>query len=219
MSPALAIGLLMTLVTALVVGRRALHALAAGPRRPAAPAGQPARPAGAGRGRDRRGARPAQAAEVDGARGRALLRLLGLHHPGPHHPRGLPRDHRPRVCRSRSSTSGRGSPSSRTSSPWPSSLRWSCSPRSGSSRTPTASDALSRFYGSHTGAAWLVLFMIFNVVWTLLFYRGAKINSDHFPYPDDLAFASQFFATIARATRRDDERTPRDDRRPGAPRA
>ena len=24
----------------------------------------------------------------------------------------------------------------------------------------------SRFYGSHTGGAWLILFMIFNVIWT-----------------------------------------------------
>lgn len=32
----------------------------------------------------------------------------------------------------------------------------------------------SRFYGSHTRAAWLVLFMIFNVIWTLFLYRGAQ---------------------------------------------
>ena len=32
----------------------------------------------------------------------------------------------------------------------------------------------SRFFGSHTGAAWLVLFMIFNVIWTLFpLPRGA----------------------------------------------
>jgi len=35
----------------------------------------------------------------------------------------------------------------------------------------------SRFYGSHTGAAWLVLAMIFLVVATLLLYRGAQINT------------------------------------------
>ena len=63
-------------------------------------------------------------------------------------------------------------------------------------QNPNKVGRLSRFYGSHTGAAWLVLFMIFNVVWTLLFYRGAKINSDHFPYPADFAFGSQLFATI-----------------------
>jgi Fe-S oxidoreductase len=48
----------------------------------------------------------------------------------------------------------------------------------------------SRFFGSHTGAAWLVLFMIFNVVWTLLLYRGAQINTGVFPF-DSGAFASE----------------------------
>jgi Fe-S oxidoreductase len=48
----------------------------------------------------------------------------------------------------------------------------------------------SRFYGSHTGAAWLVLAMIFGVVATLLLYRGAQINTGVFPYPHG-AFASQ----------------------------
>jgi Fe-S oxidoreductase len=48
----------------------------------------------------------------------------------------------------------------------------------------------SRFYGSHTGAAWLVLGMIFLVVATLLLYRGAQINTGVFPYPHG-AFASQ----------------------------
>jgi Fe-S oxidoreductase len=48
----------------------------------------------------------------------------------------------------------------------------------------------SRFYGSHTGAAWLVLAMIFLVIVTLLLYRGAQINTGVFPYPHG-AFASQ----------------------------
>jgi Fe-S oxidoreductase len=48
----------------------------------------------------------------------------------------------------------------------------------------------SRFYGSHTGAAWLVLGGIFLVVATLLLYRGAQINTGDFPYPHG-AFASQ----------------------------
>jgi Fe-S oxidoreductase len=48
----------------------------------------------------------------------------------------------------------------------------------------------SRFYGSHTGAAWLVLGMIFGVIVTLLLYRGAQINTGVFPYPHG-AFASQ----------------------------
>ncbi|MDQ2874343.1 MAG: (Fe-S)-binding protein, partial [Actinomycetota bacterium] len=48
----------------------------------------------------------------------------------------------------------------------------------------------SRFSGSHTGAAWLVLLGIFLVVATLLLYRGAQINTGDFPYPHG-AFASQ----------------------------
>ena len=32
----------------------------------------------------------------------------------------------------------------------------------------------SRFKGSHTGGAWLVLFMIFNVIWTMFLFRGAS---------------------------------------------
>lgn len=35
----------------------------------------------------------------------------------------------------------------------------------------------SRFFGSHTGAAWIVLGMIFLVILTLITYRGAKINN------------------------------------------
>ena len=48
----------------------------------------------------------------------------------------------------------------------------------------------SRFAGSHTGAAWLVLIMIFLVIATLLLYRGAQINTGDFPYHHG-AFASQ----------------------------
>ena len=48
----------------------------------------------------------------------------------------------------------------------------------------------SRFSGSHTGAAWLVLLGIFLVIATLLLYRGAQINTGHFPYAHG-AFASQ----------------------------
>ncbi len=48
----------------------------------------------------------------------------------------------------------------------------------------------SRFSGSHTGAAWLVLLGIFLVIATLLIYRGAQINSGQFPYPRG-AFASE----------------------------
>ena len=48
----------------------------------------------------------------------------------------------------------------------------------------------SRFFGSHTGAAWLVLGLIFLVIATLLLYRGAQINTGVFPYAHG-AFASQ----------------------------
>ena len=40
----------------------------------------------------------------------------------------------------------------------------------------------SRFYGSHTGAAWLVLYLIAGVMVTLLIYRGAQFDTGHFPY-------------------------------------
>jgi Fe-S oxidoreductase len=48
----------------------------------------------------------------------------------------------------------------------------------------------SRFSGSHLGAAWLVLGLIFLVIATLLLYRGAQINTGVFPYHHG-AFASQ----------------------------
>ena len=48
----------------------------------------------------------------------------------------------------------------------------------------------SRFFGSHTGAAWLVLGLILLVIATLLLYRGAQINTGVFPYAHG-AFASQ----------------------------
>ena len=40
---------------------------------------------------------------------------------------------------------------------------------------PSKEGRASRFFGSHTGAAWIVLLMIFNVLWTLELYRGAKL--------------------------------------------
>src|SRR3984885_14439706 len=48
----------------------------------------------------------------------------------------------------------------------------------------------SRFDGSHTRAAWLVLAMIASVIVTLLIYRGAQMNTGVFPYPHGWAFAS-----------------------------
>ena len=40
----------------------------------------------------------------------------------------------------------------------------------------------SRFYGSHTGPAWVILGMITLVIMTLLLCRGAQINTGDFPY-------------------------------------
>ena len=46
----------------------------------------------------------------------------------------------------------------------------------------------SRFFGSHTRAAWLVLGMIAAVIVTLLVYRGAQENTGVFPYAGDGAW-------------------------------
>ncbi len=67
--------------------------------------------------------------------------------------------------------------------------------------SPTRLDRKSRFYGSHTGPAWGVLGMIFLVVFTLFLYRGAQINTGHFPFgPDERGswweFASLGFAKV-----------------------
>ncbi|MCU1362361.1 MAG: Fe-S oxidoreductase [Acidimicrobiaceae bacterium] len=47
---------------------------------------------------------------------------------------------------------------------------------------PAKKERASRFYGSHTNAAWAVLGMIALVIITLLLYRGAQINTGHFPF-------------------------------------
>ena len=47
----------------------------------------------------------------------------------------------------------------------------------------------SRFKGSHLGGAWLVLFMIFNVIWTMFLFRGAASAAGNLPY-DSGAFLS-----------------------------
>jgi Fe-S oxidoreductase len=49
----------------------------------------------------------------------------------------------------------------------------------------------SRFYGSHTRAAWVILGMIALVIITLLLYRGAQVNTGVFPFGQSAwAFAS-----------------------------
>jgi Fe-S oxidoreductase len=61
--------------------------------------------------------------------------------------------------------------------------------------SPAREGRRSRFFGSHLGAGWFVLFMIFNVVWSLLLYRGAQINTGNFPYASG-AFASEAVARV-----------------------
>ncbi|WP_166664122.1 (Fe-S)-binding protein [Actinophytocola oryzae] len=47
---------------------------------------------------------------------------------------------------------------------------------------PEKKERGSRFYGSHTSGAWLILFMIFNVIWTMFLFRGASAALGNFPY-------------------------------------
>jgi Fe-S oxidoreductase len=54
----------------------------------------------------------------------------------------------------------------------------------------------SRFFGSHTRAAWVVLELIAAVIITLLIYRGAQQDTGVFPYPHAWAFASWVVAQI-----------------------
>jgi Fe-S oxidoreductase len=61
---------------------------------------------------------------------------------------------------------------------------------------PRAQGRRSRFFGSHTRAAWVVLWMIAAVIVTLLIYRGAQENTGTFPYPHAWAFASWIVAQI-----------------------
>ncbi|HEV7957837.1 MAG TPA: (Fe-S)-binding protein, partial [Acidimicrobiales bacterium] len=64
---------------------------------------------------------------------------------------------------------------------------------------PAKKQRESRFYGSHTGAAWAVLAMIAAVIVTLLLYRAAQINTGHFPYGQSKwAFTSHVVATWLR---------------------
>jgi Fe-S oxidoreductase len=59
---------------------------------------------------------------------------------------------------------------------------------------PAKKQRQSRFYGSHTGAAWVVLAMIAGVMVTLIIYRAGQINTGNFPY-DSWAFASHAVAS------------------------
>jgi Fe-S oxidoreductase len=63
---------------------------------------------------------------------------------------------------------------------------------------PSRKERRSRFYGSHTGAAWVTLAMIAGVMVTLLLYRAAQVNTANphqFPYGWG-AFASHGIAKL-----------------------
>ena len=47
----------------------------------------------------------------------------------------------------------------------------------------------SRFYGSHTGGAWLILFMIFMVIFSFAIFRGASANTGSLPYGNGAFFS------------------------------
>lgn len=47
--------------------------------------------------------------------------------------------------------------------------------------SPKRLDRRSRFKGSHLSGAWITLFMIFNVIWTLFFFRGVEWASGNLP--------------------------------------
>ncbi len=68
-------------------------------------------------------------------------------------------------------------------------------------QAPERRERDSRFYGSHTGPAWLILFMIFNVIWTMFLFRGASAAAGNFPY-DSGAWVSlgvgELFEPLAR---------------------
>src|SRR4051812_47308601 len=70
-------------------------------------------------------------------------------------------------------------------------------------QAPRRRQRASRFYGSHPGPAWLILFMIFNVVWTLFFFRGVESAAGNLPYTSG-AFASigvgKLFAGLSHGT-------------------
>ncbi len=57
-------------------------------------------------------------------------------------------------------------------------------------RSPQREGRRSRFFGSHSGAAWFVLCAICVEMATLLFYRAAQVNTGYFPYRHG-AFASE----------------------------
>ena len=70
-------------------------------------------------------------------------------------------------------------------------------------QSPSRLGRESRFFGSHTRTAWLVVALISLVVLTLVGYRAAQVASGRFPYPHGAfisEWASAFFAHSATST-------------------
>ncbi len=55
----------------------------------------------------------------------------------------------------------------------------------------------SRFYGSHTGGAWTVLWMIFLVIFTYAFFRGAAVVTGNLPYGNGAFFSHAMGALLS----------------------
>lgn len=66
-------------------------------------------------------------------------------------------------------------------------------------QSPARQDRRSRFFGSHSRTAWLVVALISLVVITLVGYRAAQVASGRFPYPHG-AFLSQWAAALFSGT-------------------
>ncbi len=165
----------------------------------------------------RRSLRAAQAAEVVDPRSGALLHHVGLLRPAHGLPRGLRRAVPARISTSRSSAAGTRWDPCRTSSRWPCWPASSPSRSSGCAREPKEYGRRSRFYGSHTGGAWLILFMIFN--WSsgrYAIFRGAvgERPRRNFPYGRG-AFFSHGMGTLLAPAGSDRQRVDRDRRAAG----
>ena len=63
--------------------------------------------------------------------------------------------------------------------------------------SPKTLDRKSRFFGSHTRTAWIILGMITLVIVTLFGMRGAQINNGVYPYqPEHWSFASYLASKV-----------------------
>ena len=176
------VGLVLTVVALAIAGRRLwwLKRLAfSGQPAPDPGRGRPGAPGPGRGGPGHRGDRAAQAAEVVGARRGARGHVLGLHRAAADDHRGLRRAVLPhlrdpgdralglhRVHRGPVRRRGAGIITFAV-------IRIRSNPHSEGRK--------SRFFGSHTRAAWVVLGMIFLVIATLLLYRGAQIDTGVFP--------------------------------------